>query len=176
MDTPQPTPTAPEVFTADYLGTPGKRTFFIQVQDVHGTTSYLVEKAQVAALAERLREMLVLIDQEDTIRSAVPARDPGLALVEPVEPTWRIGTIGLAYEEGTDQVVIAVEEIAEEEAPEDPDRGSATFLLRRDQVRAFVLHSVAIVDEGREICQLCGLPMDPAGHQCPASNGHHVRA
>lgn len=169
-------PTTPELFTADYVGEPGRRTFFLQVRDDSGTTSFLVEKLQVAALAERLREMLVLIDQEDTIRSAIPARDPGLTLEEPVEPSWRVGTIGLAYEEGSDQIVIAMEELVAEEAPEEPAPASATFLLRRDQVRAFVLHSVAVVDEGREVCQLCGLPMDPAGHQCPASNGHHAQA
>jgi len=172
----EPDPIALDFFTADYQGTPGKRTFFLQARAAATTMTFLVEKQQVAALAERLREMLVLIDQEDTIRSAVPARDPALALGEPVEPSWRIGTIGLAYEEGSDQIVIAVEEIEEEGAPEDPDRGAATFLLRRDQIRAFVLHAVATVDEGRETCQLCGLPMDPAGHQCPASNGHHVQA
>lgn len=174
-------PTDPEFFTVDYQGTPGHRAFLLQVTDSNGVASYLLEKEQVAALAERLREMLVLIDQEDTIRSAVPARDPALAVTEPVDPSWRIGTIGLAYEEGSDRVVVAIEEIGEDQAEpgeglQDPERGSATFLLRRDQVRAFVLHAVAVVDEGREICQLCGLPMDPDGHQCPASNGHHVHA
>jgi hypothetical protein len=46
--------------------------------------------------------------------------------------------------------------------------------LRRDQVRTFVLHAQAIVDEGRPLCQLCGLPIDPSGHACPASNGHRL--
>jgi uncharacterized repeat protein (TIGR03847 family) len=46
------------------------------------------------------------------------------------------------------------------------------FHLRRDQVRAFILHALAVVAEGRPLCQLCGLPIDPEGHICPASNGH----
>lgn len=170
-------PAAPDVFTTDYVGTPGRRTFFIQVQEGTATSSYLAEKTQIAVLAERLREMLVLIDQEDTIRSAVPARDPALSFDEPADPSWRVGTIGLGYEEGTDLFVIALEEVLEEgEDPEVTEHGSATYLLRRDQVRAFVLHAVAVLGEGRETCHLCGLPMDPEGHQCPASNGHHVRA
>jgi glutamate synthase domain-containing protein 1 len=43
---------------------------------------------------------------------------------------------------------------------------------REEQARAFVLHALAVVAEGRPLCQLCGLPIDPSGHICPASNGH----
>jgi uncharacterized repeat protein (TIGR03847 family) len=60
----------------------------------------------------------------------------------------------------------------EQESEMGEDDEGIRFLLRRDQVRAFVLHAVAIVDEGRPTCQLCGLPIDPEGHNCPASNGH----
>ncbi|MGH2730258.1 MAG: DUF3090 family protein, partial [Actinomycetota bacterium] len=47
---------------------------------------------------------------------------------------------------------------------------------RRDQARAFVLHALAVIDEGRPLCMLCGLPIDPTGHACPASNGHRPGA
>ena len=165
----------PEFFTADYEGTPGRRTFFIQVATQEGVQSYLIEKQQVAALADKLREMLLLIDKEDTVAGANPGRDPALKLREPVEPEWRIGTIGLAYEEEGDRVIVLVQEVgeAEPDQPDESDLDSARFLLRRDQVRAFVLHAMAVVDEGRPTCQLCGLPMEPEGHRCPASNGHH---
>ena len=165
----------PDVFTADYLGEPGGRTFFFQSQVDGIPTSFLVEKQQVAVLAERLREVLLMIDSDDTIKSAVPARDPGLAAIEPVEPEWRAGNMGIAYDEGDDQVIVLLEEVLTTDEP-DPDASSARILLRRDQARSFLLHAIAIVDEGRPTCQLCGLPMDPAGHKCPASNGHHPHA
>jgi uncharacterized repeat protein (TIGR03847 family) len=67
-----------------------------------------------------------------------------------------------------------VSEATENEIEElDEDRFEVRFLLTRAQVRAFVLHALAIVEEGRPLCQLCGLPMDADGHLCPASNGHH---
>lgn len=166
----------PEVFTTDYVGEPGGRTFFIQARDEAGTSTFLVEKQQVALLAEKLREVLVLIDQTDTVRSAPPARDPALDLAEPVQPVWRVGNMGLGYEEERDVVVVVLEEARaeeEDEAQAVQEHDSAQILLRRDQVRAFILHAAAIVGEGRPVCQLCGLPMDPAGHRCPASNGHH---
>jgi uncharacterized repeat protein (TIGR03847 family) len=168
---------SPEVFTADYVGEPGKRTFFLQARG-ESTASFLVEKQQVGLLAERMRDVLLLIDQEDTIKSAMPGRDPGLELAGPVEPEWRVGNMGLAYDESSEQVIVLLEEVRaqeEDETEPDPDAPAVRVMLRRDQARSFILHALAVVGEGRPICQLCGLPMDPAGHQCPASNGHHVQ-
>lgn len=171
---------SPQVFTADYIGEPGQRSFFLQSRDEKGTVSLAIEKQQVAVLADKLRELLVMVDNADTIRAATPARDPGLSLQEPVEPEWRVGTMGLAYERDDDIVIVLAQPIetgdeAEEDVGETEDEESGfRFLLRRDQVRAFVLHALAVVAEGRPTCQLCGLPIDPSGHVCPATNGHRT--
>ncbi len=162
----------PETFITDYTGEPGDRTFFIQAQgDV--TQTFLAEKQQVQLLAERLREMLVLLDETDPILSATPARDPALKLDAPLEPEWRIGTIAIGYVEESDNVVVSFAE-AQEEPPEDLEEieFDTRFFLSKDQVRVFVVHALAVIAEGRPLCQLCGLPMDPSGHNCPASNGH----
>lgn len=164
----------PDIFTADYVGEPGKRAFFLQARWSGDTHSFLIEKQQVALLAERMRDVLLMIDADDTIKSATSARDPALELTDP-EPQWRVGDMGLAYDEETEHVVVLLQEVQSgDEEEEDPDAGAARILLRRDQARSFVLHALAVVAEGRPICQLCGLPMDPGGHRCPASNGHHV--
>ena len=165
----------PEIFTADYVGRPGRRTFYIQARAASNTVLLLAEKQQVEALAEKLRELLVIVDEGDTIKQSTAQRDPALAIEEPGEPQGRVGTIGLAYEETDDRVLVVVQSVAEEQVPENDDLDEGfRFVLRRDQVRAFVLHSEAVVAEGRPLCQLCGLPMDPEGHACPASNGHRV--
>ena len=165
----------PEIFTSDYTGQPGERTFFLQGRgDV--TLSYLVEKQQVVLLAEKLRDILLLVDPEDAIVSATPERDPAFRLEAPIEPEWRVGSMGLGYIEDTDHIVVSMAPVSEGEEPleeTDEDRFEVRFLLSREQVRAFVRHALAIVEEGRPLCQLCGLPMDPGGHACPASNGHH---
>jgi uncharacterized repeat protein (TIGR03847 family) len=163
----------PDTFTADYVGRPGRRTFFLQARSSAQTVSLLVEKQQVEALSEKLRELLMLVDAADTVARSSAQRDPALAIEAPDAPDWRVGTIGLAYEEDEDEIVVLVEP-TEEEAPEQLVGEGFRFLLRRDQVRAFVLHSEAVVAEGRPLCQLCGLPMDPDGHACPASNGHRL--
>ncbi len=165
----------PDTFVADYTGEPGERTFFIQSQgDV--TRTYLAEKQQVELLAERLREMLVLLDSSDSILTAAPARNPDLTLDAPIEPEWRVGTIAIGYVEESDDVVVSFAQV-QEDPPEDPTEieFDARFFLDRDQVRSFVLHALAVVGEGRPLCQLCGLAMDPDGHNCPASNGHRAQ-
>ncbi|MGH2747942.1 MAG: DUF3090 family protein [Actinomycetota bacterium] len=165
---------APEIFTVDYVGEPGERTFYLQARGASETYTFLLEKEQVAALADKLRELLVLVDQEDTIRSATAGRDPALSLEEPQEVLWRIGTIGLAYDESGDRVVVLMQPVDEDSVEEAEGSAAVRFALRRDQVRAFVLHAFAIVGEGRPICRLCHLPMDPSGHRCPAVNGHRM--
>ncbi len=167
----------PEVFTGDYVGSPGRRTFYLQARGATGVSTYLVEKEQVSVLAEKVRELLVLLDQEDTVLTASPSRDPGLALLEPVQAEWRAGSMGLSYDEEDDRVVIFLKEASADQEDEQEERADiesfdVRFRLRRDQARSFVLHAMAAVGEGRPLCQLCGLPMDPEGHLCPASNGH----
>lgn len=168
---------SPDVFAADYVGRPGERTFYIQVRAAEGTFSYLLEKQQLALLAEKLQEILLAIDREDTVRGAAPQRDPSLGLEAPVEAEWRVGAIGLGYDEANERIVILLRPGADDEDDNDDledDEASDRFYLRRDQGRAFVLHVTAVVAEGRPTCPLCGLPIDPDGHRCPATNGHHA--
>lgn len=164
---------SPETFSADYVGEPGRRTFYLQALTEGLPESFLIEKQQVQLLAERLRDVLLMIDADDTVKSTMAARDPALALQEPIEPTWRVGSMGLAYEEDQDRVILLLEEASEQDPDSESDSDTLRISLRRDQSRAFVLHAFAVVEEGRPLCQFCGLPMDPAGHRCPASNGHH---
>jgi uncharacterized repeat protein (TIGR03847 family) len=168
----------PEVFTADYTGQPGGRTFFLQSKAGEASRSYLIEKQQVQVLAEKVKELLMLVDSSDPISSAVPGRDPAYKLDAPIEPEWRVGTIGLTYDEPSDEVLISMQPVDENADPEaevpEVEDFALRITLRRDQARSFALHALAIVGEGRPICQLCGLPMDPEGHKCPASNGHNL--
>ncbi|MGH2821244.1 MAG: DUF3090 family protein [Actinomycetota bacterium] len=170
---------SPDVLTVDYEGEPGRRMFFVQARGGAGTYSYLVEKQQVSALAERLRELLLLVDEKDDVLSATPARDPALSAGDPLQLEWRVGTIGLAYEEDDDRIVILLQPVEDDDQDEAEnelrlDVEGVRLILRRDQIRSFVVHALGIVTEGRPTCQLCGLPMDPSGHFCPASNGHRL--
>jgi uncharacterized repeat protein (TIGR03847 family) len=163
------------LITVYFRGEPGRREFFIQVRNATEAVTMALEKQQVSLLAEKLSEILLVVDSEDPVVRTNPARDPALDPV-PAEPEGRIASVGLAYDEDDDRVVIVFEPVAEGvEDPPEPGEGpdSVRVIVQRDQVRAFVLHALGVVGEGRPLCQLCGLPMDPDGHACPSSNGHH---
>lgn len=162
----------PVIFTTDYQGEPGRRSFFLQARDENETLTFEVEKQQVAVLAEKLGEMLLLVDATDPVGEDIPGRDSALAAVW-TEPEFRVGSIGLGYDDDSDRITLVFESFVPEDSADEPD--TVTLTLRRDQVRIFVLHAGGIVAEGRPLCPLCGLPIDPEGHMCPASNGHHPR-
>jgi uncharacterized repeat protein (TIGR03847 family) len=172
----------PDSFVADYAGEPGHRTFFLQARAGERVHTYLLEKQQLAVLADKLREVLVLVDAADPILLATPARDPALKLDTPIEPDWRVGTIGLSYDDLGERVIVALQPVVEGDPEEieaaveemEPDDFAVRLRVTRENVRIFILHALAVVAEGRPVCQLCGLPMDPEGHTCPASNGHRA--
>ncbi len=180
----------PDHFTAGAVGEPGHRTFFLQGREGALVVTLKAEKEHVSALAEYLASLLVKLPASGTV--------PGdLDLLEPAEPVWAIGSIGVGYEEARDRIVVVAreavegapdeeeEDVEEEEAgatpaaagPDeepDPNVAQARFRLTREQAAAFVQRSRAIVRAGRPTCPLCSQPMDPAGHVCPRSNGHVV--
>ena len=43
--------------------------------------------------------------------------------------------------------------------------------LTREQAAAFAIHATLLVEAGRPPCPLCSLPLAPAGHDCPRTNG-----
>jgi uncharacterized repeat protein (TIGR03847 family) len=77
-------------------------------------------------------------------------------------------TSGVAYDEPADRVIVVFEELIDEEEGEE---GATTKVrLTRSQVASFVGRSRHLVAAGRPACRLCGLPLDPAGHDCPRYN------
>jgi uncharacterized repeat protein (TIGR03847 family) len=87
-----------------------------------------------------------------------------------------VGTIGVSYDEELDRVVVVLEEIGEADVDDEVDETESGHVLRialtREQAAAFAIHATRLVESGRPPCPLCGLPLDPSGHDCPRTNGH----
>ncbi len=66
----------PERFVAGTVGLPGRRTFFLQASAGSRVTSVALEKTQVAALAERMDELLDEVVRRSGGSTAVPAMAP----------------------------------------------------------------------------------------------------
>lgn len=156
--------------TAGYLGQPGSRTFFLQAQDEHELLTVVCEKAQVDGLGDLLAR--VLAELED-----MPATDwdrDAMELREPVEPAWRVGTIGVGVDTDAGRIVMELKEFTPPDQEELPGVAEEVRLwLDRDIARRLAAHCKEVVAEGRPTCELCGRPMNPGReHVCPRTNGH----
>ena len=146
------------------VGPPGRRRFFLQARAAGRVMTLGCEKVQVQALVERIRETLQAqgIATEDTRPSTAPT--------EPFDAEFEVAELGVGFHEQSERFVIVVREGGDPEA--DPqDLTTVRMWATSDRLRAFAAQADEVLGQGRQPCPRCGLPMDPAGHPCPMSNG-----
>lgn len=156
--------------TTGAVGAPGQRTFYLQARRGRQLISLVVEKVEVSALAEAIEQLLEQLSERNPLLTT--SEDPlgfnDMALEEPVEETFRVGQLGLGYDDERDLLVIIAQEIGTED---DRERDIVRFTMSRDQARALAREGAEVVTKGRKRCPQCGEPMDPAGHFCIKKNG-----
>ncbi|MFM8998983.1 MAG: DUF3090 family protein [Actinomycetota bacterium] len=99
-----------ERITAGAVGEPGRRTFYLQMLARDGVYSLVVEKEQVQLLSTSVLEILANVEAE----TGGTFDEAAMALVEPVEPRWRVGRISIRYDEREDRIVLEVDEFRRE--------------------------------------------------------------
>lgn len=180
---------------AGAVGEPGQRAFYLQARTEAAQLTVLLEKEQVALLAAEAIAFLDRIKEqypEDPISIPVASAD----LREPTVPLFRARLIGLGFDPERELVLIELRERAEDEDDDEDDDDEfgldaeerevvralravddeeeegyvARIYATRPQVRAMAARGAVVVSAGRPPCDLCGGPMDPAGHRCPRWN------
>jgi uncharacterized repeat protein (TIGR03847 family) len=169
--------TSVSAITADAIGQPGQRVFYLQARQGLTTVTIETEKEQVRALSMGIHQFLEELMQRFPDRTELDRVDPrDLALTPPFEPEFKVAQMGLGYDAETDRVVIVAEALNTEDAPaEESSEESglkARFWITRGQAKAMADHALEVISQGRPICPLCGRPMNPEGHFCPKRNGH----
>ena len=155
--------------TVGTVGPPGQRTFYLQGSQGTQTISLVIEKEQSALLASSFESLITELAQK--YPDSQPSQEPvwlDMRLREPVEALFRVGNMGLGYNEDSDQIVLVAYELVEE--GEEPN--VVSFWASRAHIQALVQHIDEVVKAGRPICGNCGQPIDPEGHFCPNRNGH----
>ena len=97
-----------------------------------------------------------------------------MELAEPVDPVFRIGQLGLGYDQASKLLVMVAYELPEEENPATVN--VVRFWATPEQMRKLARHAAVLIAAGRPLCVLCGRPIDPEGHFCPKRNGHGEKA
>ena len=159
--------------TADAIGNPGQRVFYIQAFQDQRTITVIIEKAQLNSLAIGIEQFLSQINEKnpDLPEASGDYVEEVMRINPPVDPLFRAGEIGLGYEKDRDLVVVFVKEILTED--DDPENAAVVrFWATRTQVRMLARWGMQVVSRGRPICPQCGQPEEPEGHFCPKKNGH----
>lgn len=156
--------------TVGTIGLPGQRTFYLQGSRGAQTISLMIEKEQAVLLANSLESFLEELERRhpQATREAAEPIWTDMRLREPVEELFRVGNMGLGYNEDENLVVLVAYEMVEE--GEDPN--AVSFWVTRGQIQSLINHIADVVKQGRPICGNCGRPIDPEGHFCPQRNGH----
>ncbi len=148
--------------TIGTIGEPGQRTFYLQGSGSNETISLTIEKEQAATLAANFESLLKELaekhpttpsEQEDTVW-----RD--MRLKEPLQALFRVGNMGLGYNEETDQIVLVAYELVDE----DEEPNVVSYWATREQVKLLISQTNSIVKKGRFF--------DPGIQFVPKRNGH----
>jgi len=159
--------------TADAIGNPGQRVFYLQAYQDTRTITIIIEKAQLLSLAIGIEQFLSQLatqnpDLDDASGDYV---ERVMRISPPVDPLFRAAEIGLGYDKERDRVVIFTKELLGEDA--DPESASQVrFWATRTQLRQLARWGQEVASRGRPTCPQCGQPEEPEGHFCPKKNGH----
>lgn len=172
---------SPDRFIAGTVGQPGDRTFYLQAVHQARIVSVLLEKQQVAILADRIGALLEEIHRR--FGTPIPPEDDRVGdlspLVMPVDAEFRVGTMGLGWDAEAQSVVVELLAVTEGEFDEsvvldDTDEGpdAVRVFLSTEAAREFASRSSRVISAGRAPCPLCHEPLDPDGHLCVRTNGY----
>jgi uncharacterized repeat protein (TIGR03847 family) len=188
--------------TTDAVGPPGQRVFYLQARSGSDLVTLIAEKQQIQLLAASILEILSRIGKETAEGPGeeemaleeplvpewragrlsigyVEERDLIILEVEEVTDTGEERAPGEAESEpwlgAFDTGLRSSEDPPEEplvEAPGATEPNRARFWATREQMLSLARHATAVSARGRPRCPLCGNPLEPEGHRCPALNGH----
>jgi uncharacterized repeat protein (TIGR03847 family) len=154
---------------AEAIGQPGQRRFRLRALNEPGESASLwLEKEQLNALGEAIDSVL---RAESYQYQRLPLDDAGPEPVLPLDALIEMQVVQLSM--GVNREAQHVVVIASDGDPD--DASTVTLSIAFDYRRAYELRRqiTDTVAAGRPACPLCSAPMDPSGHVCVRSNGHH---
>jgi uncharacterized repeat protein (TIGR03847 family) len=160
-----------DFITIGTIGAPGKRVFHLQAMGGEILVTVIIEKVQAIAISEGIITLFDTITEEfGKATPEIDLADYDFEMKEPILPLFRVGQIGLGYDDTSDGVLMLLSELLLEEQEEAPRE--LRLLASRELMRALSEHTGNVIEQGRPICPHCDQPIDPEGHFCPKSNGN----
>lgn len=169
-----------ERFVVGTVGVPGERTFFLQARTGSRLISVALEKTQVAALAERIQQIIREVRSSEPLTLFERVARDDQPLESPIDEEFRVGVIGIAYLADRKLIEIDLQAMADNQSPEEDEllieisesQNILRVCISLGYSESFVKRAIAVVGAGRAPCPFCGAPIDPNGHLCPRANGY----
>ncbi len=115
--------------TSDAIGKPGQRVFYIQAFRAEKTYTVIIEKTQLLSMAVGVEKFLAEVARQNPNLEEASSDyvEEQMRINPPVDPMFRVGEIGLGYDQVRDRVVLLVRELLTED--QDPEIGRGHTLL-----------------------------------------------
>jgi uncharacterized repeat protein (TIGR03847 family) len=150
----------PDRVTVGTIGDVGQRLFLLQAREGRRIVVVKVEKDQIAILASWLARVVRSMTRPDAL-------DVDMDLEPEYEVDFVAGEITVSVDDAAERIEVSID-------PAEDNGDSLVVTLTKEQAAAFAIRAVQLIEAGRPPCPLCGLPLDPRGHDCPRTNGHHA--
>jgi len=148
------------------VGEPGKRTFFVAVGKKGQWVRLWLEKQDLQALAIAIRRLLFNLSQNHVVSSQrAEVEPPPDAPSKLPTAELEIHEMTLGYDDGKAVLEASVHQLGPQKTP-----GELHCRATLAQLRQLGNQADSVCAAGRPICPLCGGPIDPTGHDCPAKN------
>src|SRR6201987_2971891 len=154
---------SPNRFVAGTVGQPGNRTFYLQAVHDARVVSVILEKQQVAVLAERIGALLTEVNRR--FGTPIPPDtgdvDDHNPLVTPIDAEFRVGAMGLGWDSEAPTVVVELLAVTDTEfdasvvlddAEEGPD--AVRVFLTPESARQSATRSNRVISAGGSPCAL----------------------
>ena len=155
------------LISAEAIGEPGQRRFRLRAVSTSGdTASVWLEKEQLAAVADAIGTVLAKEGYQYT-RTPLDEREESPVFPPSADVDFRAGQLSMGIDQQRQRLVIVAGDAGGDEG--------VTVAMELDFRRGYELRRqiADVIAAGRPPCPLCGGPMDPGGHVCPRTNGHH---
>ena len=112
---------------ATAIGQPGQRVFYIQAFQAEKTYTVIIEKTQLQSLAVGVEQFLAEVARQNPNleEAAADYVEEQMRINPPVDPIFRVGEIGLGYDQTRDRVVLFVRELLGRRS-RNPNRGRSS--------------------------------------------------
>jgi uncharacterized repeat protein (TIGR03847 family) len=142
-----------DFITVGTVGPRGKRVFHLQAAKLDQLVTLTLEKIQVSAMVEAIKELLQDLAERDPSLAdeseEINLREWDTELRDPIESRFRVAQIGLGYDETSDLIVLVTQELLSEEDQEIHEPRVLRFWASRPQMRVLALYAERVVSRGR---------------------------